>query len=236
MTTRSLGDGMRMAWYGWMCLASLCLLSGCNVIGVAATVMTPPKKVDAKYELPDKATLIVVDDPHGMVNSPATLRRIASATRNVLEVEKVVVGGGFVGQAELAGYREELGERYNQASLAALAMHLGAKQVVHAEVTEFQVDLGGNVIRPAIALDIKVFDLDRRARVFPSRHNIDSSADIGASVYSLQSQMPTQDITGQSATRSIAVRELADQTGRDMARLFFDWRMPEPGSGLGKPQ
>lgn len=236
MTTRSLGDGMRMAWYGWMGLASLCLLGGCNIIGVAATVVSPPKKVEAKYELPDKATLIVVDDPHGMVNSPATLRRIASATRNVLEVEKVIVVGGFVGQAELAGYREELGDRYNQTSLAALAMHLGAKQVVHAEVAGYQVGLGANVIRPAIALNVKVFDLDQRARVFPSRHDIDSGAGMGASVYSLQSQMPTQDIAGQSATRSIAVRGLADQAGRDMARLFFDWRMPEPGSELGKPQ
>lgn len=227
---------MRVAWLGLIGGLMLSQLLGCNVIAGAATVVAPPPKIEAKYELPDKATLIVVDDPRGMVGSPSTLRRIAAATRNVLEAEKVVVLGGFVGQAELADYREELGGRYNQTSLAALAMHLGAKQVIHAEVTGYQVGLGGNVIQPAIALNVKVFDLDERARVFPANSDADTSVDAGASIYSLQSQMPAQDITGQSAIRGIAVRDLADQTGRDIARLFFDWRMPQPGAKLGKPQ
>lgn len=225
-----------------MCKCSLALtlglvlsvLSGCNALGVAATVVTPPEKVEAKYDLPDKATLIVVDDPRGFVTSPSTLRRIATATRNVLETEEVIVTGGFVGQDELAGYRDELGDRYNQTSLAALALHLNAKQVIHAEVTGFQMELGGNVIRPAIAMNVKVFDLDQRARVFPVGPGSEESVDVSASVYPLQSQLPAQDLTGQSAARSIAVRDLADQAGRDLARLFFDWRKPAPGSELGK--
>lgn len=224
----------------WMlfCLV-LCLafaLSGCSWIVGAVTVVKPPEKIKAKYELPDKATLIVIDDPKGLVTSPSTLRRIATATRNVLEVEEVIVVGGFVGQDELAGYREELGDRYSQTSLAALAIRLNAKQVIHAEVTGFQVGLGGNVIRPAIALNIKVFDLDERGRTFPTSGDPDASVDLGATVYPLQSQLPAQDLTGQSAARSIAVRDLADQTGRDIARLFFDWRMPQVGSELGTPQ
>lgn len=217
-------------------LVSLALFNGCDVISTAASVVTPPEKIEAKYDLPDKATLIVIDDPRGLVTSPSTLRRIASATRNVLEVEKVIVDGGFVGQDELSAYREELGDRYNQTSLAALAIHLGAKQVIHAEVTGFQVGLGGNVIRPAIALNVKVFDLDERARVFPTSGGSGNSVDLGTTVYPLQSQLPAQDLTGQSAARSIAVRDLADQTGRDIARLFFDWRKPQVGSELGKKQ
>lgn len=227
---------MRVVLLSWILSVSLALLGGCDVISTAASVVTPPEKVEAKYDLPDKATLIVIDDPRGLVTSPSTLRRIASATRNVLEIEKVIVEGGFVSQDELAGYREELGDRYSQTSLAALAVHLGAKQVIHVEVTGFQVGLGGNVIRPAIALNVKVFDLDERARVFPASDAPSNSVDLGAAVYPLQSQMPAQDLTGQSAARSIAVRDLADKTGRDIARLFFDWRKPQVGSELGKPQ
>lgn len=226
---------MRWMLFGLVLCLTLAL-SGCSWIVGAVTIVKPPEKVKAKYELPDKATLIVIDDPRGLVNSPSTLRRIASATRNVLEVETVIVDGGFVGQDELAGYREELGDQYSQTSLAALAIRLNAKQVIHAEVTGFQVGLGGNVIRPAIALNVKVFDLDERARAFPTSGGPDGGVDLGATVYSLQSQMPAQDLSGQSAARSIAVRDLADQTGRDIARLFFDWRMPQIGSELGKPQ
>ncbi|MEM9108502.1 MAG: hypothetical protein AAGC72_00570 [Planctomycetota bacterium] len=217
-------------------LAALFVITGCNWIAGAASVLSPPEKTEAKYDLPDKATLIVVDDPKRLVTSPSTLRRIASATRNVLEVEEVVVVGGFVGQDELAVYREELGEDYNRTSLAALAIELNAKQVIHAEVTGFQMELGGNVIRPGISLNVKVFDLDERARSFPSSDSPAGGVDLGATVYPLQSQLPAQDLTGQSASRSIAVRDLANQAGRDIARLFFDWRMPEVGSELGKRQ
>lgn len=227
---------MRIAFLVLFFLAVAGLLNGCDALGAVAQVVTPPEKIEAKYPLPDKATLIVVDDPRGLVNSPSTLRRIASATRSVLEAEEVVVLGGFVGQDELAGYREELGDKYSTTSLAALALHLNAKQVIHAEVTGFQVELGGNVIRPAISLNVKVFDLDQRARAFPQSRDPETGVDLGATSYPLSSKLPASDLTGQSAARSIAVRNLADQTGRDIARLFFTWRMPAPGSTLGTPQ
>lgn len=226
---------MRLTVYALLLFVSLALVTGCNVIGAAATVVSPPEKIKAKYKLPDKPTLVVIDDPQRLVNSPTTLRRIASATRNVLETEMLVTTG-FVGQDELAGYRETLGDRYSQTSLAALAMHLNARQVIHVEVIGFQVELGGNVIRPAIAMNVKVFDLDQRTRVFPPEKDPQTGVDSGVSVYTLQSKLPAQDLTGQSAARSIAVRDLADLAGRDIARLFFDWRKPQPGAELGKPQ
>lgn len=234
MTTKSSGDHMRFTFMCVSLLVSLFLLGGCNIIGYASQAAAPTDKIQAKYNLPDKATLIVIDDPRNLVTSPSTLRRIASATRSVLEIEEVIVLGGFVGQDELAGYREELGDRYNRTSLAALGIHLNAKQVIHAEVTGFQMELGGNVIRPGIGLNVKVFDIDERARTFPQGKDPATGVDLGSSAYALQSQLRARDISGQSASRSIAVRELADQAGRDIARLFFDWRMPEIGSGLSK--
>lgn len=225
---------MRFVMLGISLLVSLVLLSGCNIIGFASQAVAPAEKVLAKYNLPDKATLIVIDDPRNLVTSPSTLRRIASATRSVLEIEEVVVLGGFVGQDELAGYREELGDRYNRTSLAALGIQLNARQVIHAEVTGFQMELGGNVIQPKIGLNVKVFDIDERARTFPRGVDPATGVEIGSTVYPMQSQLPATDLRGQSASRSIVVRDLADQAGRDIARLFFDWRMPEIGSELGK--
>lgn len=226
-----------MRWI--LCVLVLCLsfgIYGCSWIVGAVAVVKPPEKVYAKYDLPDKPTLIVIDDPRGLVASPSTLRRIASATRNVLDIENVIVKGGFIGQDKLAGYREELGEDYYRTSLAKLGIHLEAKQVIHVEVTGFQVGLGGNVIQPGIAMEVKVYDLDQRIRTFPKGVDPTTGFGSGASVYPLQSQMKTRDLTGQGAARSIAVRDLADQAGRDIARLFFDWRRPAVGADLGKPQ
>ncbi|MFK7788129.1 MAG: hypothetical protein AB8C95_01380 [Phycisphaeraceae bacterium] len=227
---------MRFAWLVLIVLIVLPQLGGCSYVAVVTDIVTPPEKIEAKYELPDKATLVVIDDPRGLVNSPSTLRRIASATRNVLEVEDVIVLGGFIGQDELAGYREQLGEDYYRTSLAKLGIQLNAKQVIHAEVTGFQVGIGGNVIQPGISMDVKVFDLDERDRTFPRGIDPATGIDSGAKAYGVTSQMRARDLTGQSAARSIAVRELADQAGRDIARLFFDWRMPAVGADLGTPQ
>jgi hypothetical protein len=210
-------------------------LTGCNIIGGTAALLAPPEKVEAKYELPDKPTLIVIDDasPRPMVNSEATLRRIAGAIRAALEAEEVVTAG-FIGQDELAALREELGDDYRQTSLAALAIRLDAKQVIHAEVSGYQVDVGGDIIRPSISMNVKVFDLDERDRVFPGGVDPESGFTVGDNFYPVQASMPARNIAGQGAARTIAIRDLADIIGRDIARLFFDWRVPERGSTLGE--
>lgn len=207
------------------------LLAGCNMVGFMAQAVSPPELVEAKYELPDKPTLIVIDDLDGLVNNESLLRAIANSTVAALEAEKVVTVG-FVGQDELAGYREHLGDAYKQTSLAALGSHLGAKQVIHAEVTGYQMDLGGSVVRPGIAMNVKVFDLDQLTRVFPPDKDPKTGVDTGITTYPLAVKMPARDLSGQGAARSIVARELASLAGRDLGRLFFDWRKPEPGSNL----
>lgn len=213
-------------------LLPLFCLTGCNIIGGTAQLLAPPEKIEAKYDMPDKPTLIVIEDWEGKINNESLLRQIAGSTRAALEAENVVTTG-FIGQDELAAYREELGERYKKTSLAGLAIKLGAKQVIHAEVTGYQMAMGGNVVRPAITLNVKVFDLDERERVFPAESDPETGLGTGMTVYPLQSRRPAQDLTGQSAARSIAARELAEQAGRDLGRLFFDWRVQQPGSELG---
>lgn len=216
-----------------LCAGSLLGLTGCNIIGGTAALLAPPEQVKAKYELPDKPTLIIVDDasPRPMVNNEATLRRIAGSIRAALEAEGVVTTG-FVGQNELAALRDELGADYKQTSLAALAIRLDARQVIHAEVTGYQIAVGGNIVRPSIAMNVKVFDLDRRGRAFPGATDPETGIIEGDNVYPVQSRMPARDASGQGAAHTIAVRELADLVGRDIARLFFDWRVPERGNTL----
>lgn len=214
-------------------LLSLLCLHGCNLVGGAAQVFSPPELVEARYKLPDKQTLIVVDDPNQLVQDVSTLRRIAVSARTALEAEKVVTAG-FVDQGELAALRAQLGPAYTSTSLAGLGITLEARQVIHAEVIGFQTNLAGDVVRPAIALEVKVFDLDQRARVFPAGADPDSGVDLGQSAYTVTTKLNAQDLTGVDAARAIAIRDLADTAGRDIARLFFDWRRPEPGSNLGQ--
>lgn len=201
--------------------------SGCNVVAAATGLLAPPPKIDAKHTLADKRTLVIVDDsrPSPIVNNPTLLRRMEGAVRGALDAEGVVTQG-FVDPNALSALRDELGDEYKETSLAALAMRLGAKQVIQVGVIGYEMELGGAVVRPTIVLGVKVFDLDELTRVFP--------AGGGSDVYRVISRTRAKDISDQSAERAILERELADQAGRDVARLFFDWRMPERGSEIEK--
>lgn len=215
------------------CACAYALLPGCNAVGAAVNLVSPPELVDAKYELPDKPTLIVIDDPAGLINNQGTLRQIAVSTQTTLETEQVVTQR-FVTQGELSAYRDELGPAYQSTTLAGLAMHFDVKQVVHAEVVDYQMDMGGSVVRPSITLNIRVFDLDERGRVFPARTGTtEQGSGLGAPFYQFVSRLPARDLSDISAAREIAVRDLSNQAGRDIGRLFFDWRKPQPGSELG---
>lgn len=214
-------------------LLVLLSVQGCNIVGAAAHVFSPPPLIEARYKLPDKKTLIVIDDPNVLIESPAITQRIALATRTALEVEQVVTAG-FVSQNDLNALRESLGPEYKSTSLAGLGIALDAKQVIHVEVLGYQMQVAAGVVRPVIGLQVRVFDLDQRARVFPGGVDPDSGVDLGQAAYPVTTRLAAEDFSEADAARARAARELADKAGRDIARLFFDWRMPEPGANLGE--
>lgn len=217
---------------GWLLMAALSL-AGCNIISGVVAITAPPELVEAKYELPDKKTLIVIDDRLGLINNESMLRRIGTAAQAALEAEEVVTEG-FVSHDKLTAYREELGEKYDTTSLAALGNRLEAKQVIHAEVVAYQMEVGGGVVRPAIVMTVKVFDMDTLVRMFPASTGQGSGLNTGRTAFPIQTRLTSEDLSSSSAAMSIAARELADTAGRDLGRLFFDWRMPERGSTLGE--
>jgi len=218
---------------GLFSLAALSLLSlqGCSLIGGLAQAFAPPEFVPARYDLPDKRTLIVVEDRQQLIEDQGVPARIAATARAALEAEQVVSPDNFVTQAELSAYRAELGEAFGDKSLAGLGLALGARQVIHAEVAGYQMDIGGDLVRPAIALNVKVFDLDERRRVFPSA-DAQTGVESGEAVYPVLTKGDPRNLSNLESARAGVRRELADLAGRDLGRLFFDWRKPKPGTNV----
>lgn len=222
---------MRPSFAMILLMGVLIVGQGCQAIGVAATVISGPPVVPAQYDMPDKPTLILIEDPSKIINDDAMLRRVAANASAALEAENVVTTG-IVGQDELAAYRAKLGKDFRNTSLAALAMHFDAKQVIHGEVVAYQMDVGGGVVRPLLAINVKVFDLDARDRVFPVNTDPETGVDVGQPTYPLVTKRFPQDLNELGAARTIAKRDLANEAGRDLGRLFFDWRRPQPGADV----
>lgn len=208
-------------------------MQGCNIIAGATAVLAPPELVEARYPLPDKPTLVVVDDRQQIVQSPPTLNRVATSIRTTLEAERVITTG-FVETNDLNALRAELGPAYATTSLAGLGLALDAKQVIHVEVTGYQIQLIAGVVRPTMQVAVRVFDLDARQRVFPGGMDSESGVDLGQGAYPVTTQLTAQDLSEIEAAQALAARDLADTTGRDVARLFFDWRRPDRGANIGR--
>ena len=50
------------------------ILSACNIAQVVETVARPDPEVEARHDIPDRTTVVLVDDPGSHVN-PVRLRR-----------------------------------------------------------------------------------------------------------------------------------------------------------------
>lgn len=206
-------------------------LPGCNLIGAAAVIMPKPP-VPAEHKLPDKRTLIMVEDRGGAVIDTSVLRQLGASIRGALEDEEVVTTG-FVPQTELTALQTRLGEDYAKTSLQTIGRELGAEQVIYVNITGFQLELGGGVYQPAMSMQVKVIDLDVGARTYPPVVDEETGIALGQSFVPVMTQMQTRNRQAEGhAARAIVSRELADQAGIEVARLFHSWKRPEPGDLL----
>ncbi|MEM9414429.1 MAG: hypothetical protein AAGA29_02985 [Planctomycetota bacterium] len=212
-------------------LAMLLALPGCNLIGAAAVIMPKPP-VPAQHDLPDKKTLIIVEDRGSIVRDTSVVRQVTASIRGALEDEKVVTAG-FVPQTELTALQTELGEDYLRTSLGEIARRLGAEQLIYAKVVGYQLEMGGGIFRPMMAFEVKVIDMDLGARSYPRAVDPETGIVEGQSFVSVVTQLQPRNRTAEgNAARAIAARELADQAGIEIARLFHEWKRPEPGDLL----
>ena len=216
--------------------ASLCFLPGCNLIGGAAVVLIPKPPIPAQHDLADKKTLIIVEDRNGLVRDTTILRQVNASIRDALEDEEIITTG-FVPQAELTALQAELGTDYTRTALGTIGQRLGAGQVIYAEVTAYQLELGGGVFQPGMAMNVKVIDIDEGVRSFPPEVDPETGIAMGQAVVPVRTEMKAENrIAEGSAARSLASRELARQAGLSVARLFFDWHRPQPGDTLRNDQ
>lgn len=211
-------------------------LTGCNIIGGAAVALIPKAPVPAQYELVDKRTLVIVEDRRGMIQDPAVIRQVNASLREALE-EKEVVTTGFVSQAELAALEGELGDAFRSTSLQQIGTRLDANQVIYAEIVAYQLQMGGGIYHPAMAMNVKVIDIDAGERVFPPVSDPETGMTLSSTSAPVRTELRVVNRTAEgAAAQSIASRELAAQAGLDVARLFFEWRRPEPGDMLRDDQ
>lgn len=233
-------------------VGTLFVVSGCNIFAFAAHTAMGMETTKKKFQLADKPTLIFVDDPGNLLGSPTLTAVVASSLDFHLEQNDAFLikenhesGGPFgekkplpeqpiIPQRALYQVQIDLGDRYEQASIAEIGQLTGAKQVIHVLISEVQYQSSPGFFRPRAVSEVKVLDLQLRERVYPPQQAFEtgiagSRQPLPGSRVMSQLRADTYDSgTGGPDLLSLQ-QELARRIGRDVGRLFYDWKEEEPG-------
>ncbi len=203
-------------------LACAIMLSGCAVAGVITDVVAGGKTIHAVYEPPDRPTLVLVDDPGKRLTHPDLANLIAGRVGDGLKEHQVVEQ--VVPTTMVASLREREAD-FDTWPIDQVGRHAGAQQVIYVLVQEFVLSESPGVYRPQARAFVKVIDVDTGARLYPPPR-----AEQGHPVATQQSY---RDMSGATATtQTLIARNLAETLGRNIAKLFYDHRAPEPGDKL----
>ena len=200
---------------GWCVLAMLaCGLcaAGCNIAGPAYVLLAGPPKVPAEYRLDRQRTVaVVIDDPDSIVPSMGYRRVMLSTTQELLaekaKIREVVDARDTMAVLQRDSARERM-------SVVDIGRAIGADQVVWARVEGFNLAAPTGEYRPNAQLRVKVIDVEKNERAWPTDTPAGYSMDVTMRVRS--------DFTpGSGPEQRAAMEELAQYTGRALAELFY---------------
>lgn len=205
-------------------------VGGCEGLSFMSQPFAP--KVKAIYKLPDRTTLIVVDDPGNLLNDPALTGVVAGGVKLELETNKAFEKGSVVSPTKLAEHLASLGDAAAQTPLDQLGRDLGAEQVIAVHIENAEMGQDPGAYRPTVLTRVKLIDVTTGKRQFPPQ---DVGAAVDASLaargYPVKSQLFYRvGSTGTTLDMAKAVRAIAQRAGRDAARVFSDYRPREPGT------
>lgn len=215
------------AWLTLCALVAVSALVGCEGVGILGQAFKPRQK--ALYPIADRPTLVLVDDPTNALGDPSLTGLLAAHVADNLQREKRVTH--FVPPENVYALAGEMGEEFEKVPVDEVGRQLGAEQVINVLVESAQMQAQPGMLRPVIALRVKLIDARSGRRLFPPPGDTDVDDPARSSrghpvISQLFYRYGPDPNRGEVAQ---AIRRLAARAGRDVARLFHDHREREPG-------
>jgi len=204
-------------------LISACsvLQVSCNYLGPLAYVTQPEQTVPAEYELPDRPTVVFVDDREGKL-VPVGLRDVIAEKISEDMMVQNVVSTTIRPRDAIALARSR--DRKNELlPIDAIGRAVGAEQVIYIEIDSFTESPDNYQPTPQATARVKVIDVVEQQRLFPADQS--NSFDF----YTVNTQIEEVDRQlYRSASTRRAIREmLARQLGTRIGQLFYEHKPPD---------
>lgn len=201
-------------------------LGGCQI--GALLLGATGERVKAEYKLPDRTTLVMVEDPDEHLGDPSLTGVVARKVENQLEEYKAFDEGAIVPQQALREVANELGDDYARAPIDRIGRLADAEQVIHVAVRSVRMMRAVNVYEPTASVEVKLIDTTNSRRLFPEAGSFESGGEpVPGHVVTSSLEVSTADRPDQG-TVTVLSRQLAERIGRDVARVFHHWQTTGP--------
>lgn len=206
----------------------LLVLPGCTALGFLADAVVP-KRIEAVYTLPEKTTLVLVDDRNNALGDKSLLSNIATQAGSDLVQVKALPQ--VIDQARLNELISRLGlQAYDLLPVDQVGRALGAQQVIFINLTEIAVMNQPGILKPTAQAYVKVIDVATGKPVFPVlRPGAEFAGSIAQLGYATRISMNYKADQQTDAILPVLRLRLAEEIGKQVAELFYPHKLPDKG-------
>ncbi len=206
-------------------LALVAQLAGCNIAAAVETLTRPDPVQEAKYELPNRPTVVMFDDYYSIV-TPVRVRRDIAEEATVVLMENADMTD-MISPLDAMRMSRKMDKSVERVAIHEVGQALDVQQVIYVEPAHFLIPAIVGVAEPTAAFRVKVIDVQTGKRVFPS------DEDGGAAGWPVQVTMSRAEASRLASEGPNAIRrELAIRSGDAIARLFFETGYSQHGNRL----
>lgn len=196
-------------------------LGGCELPGFFADNFMPRPKIPAAYKPLDRTTVVMVDDPRGLLPSGQYANLIAERISRDLQTHKALTR--VLRPQELWDLRHQHRD-FADWPVDKVGREVGAEQVLYVVVDGF--DFAGDtndMYRPNAAARVKFVESQSGRRLFPEHNELD----VRTTLFFKQKLFDRPS----HAEQTQVMQKLAEHLGADIAAKFYDAKARETGSG-----
>jgi hypothetical protein len=206
------------------------LASGCNIITPVAYAIEGPGKIDAEFLLPNKKTVVFVDDPNNIFPRTTLRSTLGDAVSFDLMGQEVLTSTVPTRDAIAISRSKSEGDAGRLISIEAIGRALDCAQVIHIQPTTFDIagrsDMQG--IRPTAIVRVKVIDIDQKRRAYPTAEVLPEGREVTATIREASSDL-LRSRSGRNELEDALVQKIAIE----VSRLFYKHDRIDLGENLG---
>lgn len=208
-----------------LCLAASLLACACNYVNPALYIIEGPPSNDAQFTLPDRKTVVFVDDQKNSLTRTQLRSMIGDKVAGDLMENKLVTETIATRDAVAVARKDDSVSKLT--AISEIGEKVGAEVVIYVRMGKFELAEPGGTPIPHASAMVKVIDVTNRTRLFPS-----DPEDPGREVFTQMREL-NMDMYNTSPGRRQIEDMTATELGNRIAKLFYKHEKNELGKGIG---